>query len=241
MVNIAICDDEKYFREKIKEYIEKYMKKMGIDFHIDLFSDGSELLKMGSDISSYTMIFLDINMDEIDGIDTARKIREYNLEVYIIFVTAYIKYSLEGYKVNAIRYILKDSEGLENSLVECMDALFYKMKNEVKTMIFDFNEGKKKVLLEKILYIESHLHKLIFYINEDKLNEYTILMTLNAMENQMKDLGFIRIHQSYLVNLKHIKKIKNYVAYLNNGKELSIAKPRYNDVKDAYVEYKGEL
>ena len=104
MLRIAICDDEKLFRENIKKYVLKYLSEKDISSEIDMFNSGKELLGLGTDLLGYNIIFLDINMDEIDGIMTAHKIREYSMGIYIVFVTAYVNYSLEGYKVDATRY-----------------------------------------------------------------------------------------------------------------------------------------
>ena len=113
-------------------------------------------------------------MDDVDGIVTAQKIREYSSEIYIVFVTAYINYSLEGYKVEAIRYLLKNNTNLEASISECMDAILHKMNLVVKKKKFKFNEGEKEINIDNILYIESKLHKLQFYIMEDKIKIYNL-------------------------------------------------------------------
>ena len=195
----------------------------------------------GIEIKQYNIIFLDINMDDVDGIVTAQKIREYSSEIYIVFVTAYINYSLEGYKVEAIRYLLKNNTNLEASISECMDAILHKMNLVVKKKKFKFNEGEKEINIDNILYIESKLHKLQFYIMEDKIKIYNLYGTLNELENELKDFHFIRIHQSYLTNLKYIRSVKYYKVLLCNNQELLIPKARYKNVKDAFISYKGEL
>ena len=123
MLKIAICDDEKVFRDNINKYVAAYLNEKEISYEIDTFSSGKEIIDLGIEIKQYNIIFLDINMDDVDGIVTAQKIREYSSEIYIVFVTAYINYSLEGYKVEAIRYLLKNNTNLEASISECMDAI----------------------------------------------------------------------------------------------------------------------
>ena len=241
MFKIAICDDEKPFRESIKGYVEKYLTKKNILFEIDTFGSGKEFLELGLELACYNVIFLDINMDEIDGIVTAQKIREYSLEIYIVFVTAYIDYSLEGYKVDAVRYLLKNNVNLGDSIYECMDTILNKMNFVVMKKWFKFNECEKDILIDRIIYIESRLHKLEFHIMEDELTIYTLYGTLNDLEKEMTDFSFLRIHQSFLVNLKHIKSVAGYKVILSNNQELTIPKVRYKDVKSAFIAYKGEL
>lgn len=222
MLKIAICDDEKVFRDNINKYVAAYLNEKEISYEIDTFSSGKEIIDLGIEIKQYNIIFLDINMDDVDGIVTAQKIREYSSEIYIVFVTAYINYSLEGYKVDAIRYLLKNNTNLEASISECMDAILHKMNLVVKKKKFKFNEGEKEINIDNILYIESKLHKLQFYIMEDKIKIYNLYGTLNELENELKDFHFIRIHQSYLTNLKYIRSVKCYKVLLCNNQELLI-------------------
>ena len=182
MFRVAICDDEKYFRKSIEKYVRKYLEEKEIAFEIDTFSSGSQLIELGIEIVQYSVIFLDINMDEMDGIITAQRIREYSSEIYIVFVTAYIKYSLEGYKVDAARYILKDNINLDESIYECLDTIFKKMNYVVLRKTFKFNECEKTIPIERILYVESKLHRLEFHIMENELVIYTMYGTLNALE-----------------------------------------------------------
>lgn len=122
-----------------------------------------------------------------------------------------------------------------------MDAILNKMNFIVLKKIFKFNECEKDVPVERIFYIESRLHKLEFHIMEDKLNVYTLYGTLNELEQKMIDFSFLRIHQSFLVNLKHIKSVTGYKVILSNNQELIIPKARYKDVKNAFIAFKGEL
>lgn len=241
MIRIAICDDEKTFRENVKRYVKNYLSEKEISYEIDTFSSGKEFLELGIEMIRYNIVFLDIKMDGIDGIVTAQKIRENSSEVYIVFVTAYIDYSLEGYKVNAERYLLKDNTNFEDSIYECMDTIFYKMNHVVLKKYFKFNECEKEIPIDRILYIESKLHKLEFHVMEKQEVIYTLYGTLNKLEEEMSDLPFLRIHQSFLVNMKHIKCIACYKAILSNHQEIGIPKVRYRDVKNSFVAYKGEM
>ena len=149
-----------------------------------------------------------------------------------------------SYRVNAVRYILKNTVNMPQMIFECMDTIISKLNYVVKKKIFRFNEGMKNVSLERLLYIESRLHKLMFYIMEDELNMYTLYDTLNDIEKELAGNDFIRIHQSYLVNMKHIVKMsrnKNgrHDAVLSNGIKLGIPKARYKKVDETFIAYKG--
>ena len=179
MLSIAICDDEEYFRITEKQLILKYMAGKNCECMIDMYESGKELLALRSAISQYNIIFLDVNMEEIDGIETAKEIRKISKDVFIVFVTAFITYALEGYKVDAVRYLIKDHESLEKAMTECMDTILEKMDYEENEMTFDFQEGKTTISLENILYIESNLHRLIFYMAGEDAVHYTIYTKLD--------------------------------------------------------------
>lgn len=241
MLQIAVCDDEKEFRNAIKEILEMYLKAEGILYQIDTFESGKEFVEIGTDIMKYKVIFLDVNMKELNGIETAKKVRNLSREAFIVFATTYAEYALAGYGVEAIRYILKNRENIKKDICECMDTIIAKMNYTQMKKKFDFNEETKNVMLYHLIYIESRLHKLEFHIMEDKERIYTMYGTLNEFEKEFSGTDFLRVHQSYFVNMKHVVRIKRYTLFLSNGKELDIPKARYRDVEKAIVEYKGEV
>ncbi len=241
MFKIAICDDEGHFRNRIREILIDYMNKNGILYEIDEFESGKDFINLGINLAKYDIIFLDINMDGLDGMETAQKIREVSRDVFIVFVTAFITCALQGYSVGAIRYILKNNINFPELIFECMDAISVNMNYVVKKKEFNFNEGTKTVSLECLLYIESRLHKLEFYIMENRLSKYSLYGKLDEMERELAENDFLRIHQSYLVNMKHIEKVSRYEALLNNGIKLGIPKARYKFVEETFVSYKGEV
>ena len=173
MFRIAICDDERQFRKRIHDILIEYMNENDILYEIDEFESGKDFISLGINLAKYDIVFLDVNMDELDGMETAQKIRKVSNHVFIVFVTA--------------------------------------------------------------------LHKLEFYIMEDKLKKYSIYGKLDELEKELQGNDFIRIHQSYLVNMKHIEKVSRYEALLNNGIKLEIPKARYKFVEETFVSYKGEL
>jgi DNA-binding LytR/AlgR family response regulator len=241
MFKIAICDDESLFTEELKELLSGYMVEKGLAFEIDTYNSGEQLVDLGIEVVQYTVIFLDINMDKMNGIMAAEKIRKVSREVFIVFVTAYVDYSLEGYRFDVVRYLLKGSANFPGKVNECMDAIIDKMNYSVKKRKFDFREGRKEILLERLLYVESKLHILEFHVMESDMKVYTMNETLNTFEARLAENDFIRIHHSYLVNIKHIKNVVRYKAILTNGVELSIPKARYKEVRKRFVACQGEV
>lgn len=241
MLKIAVCDDEKYYRDYIKRLVLNEFRVRKICCEVDLFDSGDKFLELGEAVTKYRIVFLDINMEGTNGIETVKEIRKRTSELYVIFVTAFITYAIEGYKYDVVRYLLKGNDNFEGLLTECIDAILNKINFQVEVREFDFVEGKKNVNLEKIYYIESNLHKVVFGIKEESLERFSLYEKLNRIEEKIKNQKFIRIHQSYLVNMKHIISIKNYKTVLDNGEELPMSKAKFKAAKEAFIEYKGEL
>lgn len=237
MLQIAICDDEQFYREKIKRLLEKYLKKHELQYELHLFLSGEEFLKQCENSVKYDIVFLDINMEQMDGIETAKRIRSFHSDTYIVFVTAFIDYALEGYKVNAVRYLMKDT--LDLAMKECMTAILQKM--QIAQVLFTFMEGEKRLYTDNILYVESRGHKSIFHYMESEAVTYQIYDKLDSIERKLEGCNFLRIHKSYLVNMKHIRKVGNYTAFLDTGEELPVPRLRFQTVKEEFVDYKGAL
>lgn len=241
MFKIAICDDENLFTEELKELISGYMMEKDLIFEIDTYNSGEALVELGVGVVRYTIVFLDINMERIDGIKTAEMIRKVSREVFIVFVTAYVDYSLEGYRLDVVRYLLKGNANFQSNVNECMDAIIDKMNYSVIKRKFDFKEGRKEIMLDRLLYIESNLHRLEFHVMEDDEKVYTMYEILNVMDDMLSENGFIRTHQSYLVNVKCIENVVRYKVILTNGVELPIPKVRYTEVKKKFIACLGEV
>ena len=182
-------------------------------------------------------MFLDINMEELDGLKTAERIRACYRDTYIVFVTAFMDYALEGYKVNAVRYLMKDN--LEGALEECMKAILQKM--QIAQVTFTFLEGEQRLYTDCILYVESRGHKSIFHYMEAGREVYQIYSKLDELEKQLEGHCFLRTHKSYLVNMKHIRKVSNYTVFLDTGDALPVPRPRFQKIKEAFVDYKGAM
>lgn len=241
MFHIAICDDEEIFADKIFKNIDVYMSQRELPYEIDIFHSGKGLMQLGVEMMKYKVVFLDINMEEVDGLETAGWIRQYSKDMFIVFVTAYITYALEGYKFNAVRFILKETKMFSQAIRECMDDIFEKINYVPAKREIPFCEGRREIRLDRLLFIESKLHKLEFHVMEEQMHVYTLNGILNDIEDEYIPYQFIRIHQSYLVNMQHINQIRRYEVMLSNGVRLPVPRARYPYVEDKFISYKGEM
>lgn len=232
-LNIAICDDEPNYRNYIESLIREYLSGEDVLFRIKQFQSGSDFCEDPENARRFDIIFLDIEMTGMNGMETAYFIRKRNSETDIVFITAVSDYVFEGYRVNAVRYIMKNN--LKELFPECMADILKRRRHRVHKMQFSFVGGERTILLDEILYIESQSHKLKFKTKEGILFMYD---RIDEMESRLESFCFVRCHQSFLVNMGHIEKFRNYRAYLSDGSEIPVARPKYSEVKRDFLRYK---
>jgi len=243
VIRIAVCDDEEPFRRALSSSIEDYYKNKNIMVDIKTFGSGEELLIPGSGSVDYDVVFLDVEMGEEGGFGTARRIRRLNPGVPIVFITAILNSWNVGYEVGAFRYIIKDPRTYDNLLTECLDSLTSKLFFELSTILLDTTVGVKQICVKDLAYIESRAHMLLFHIkNSDGLISYSSRNKLSNVEETLLDKGFIRIHQSYLVNSAFVEKAANYkVVLCCDDVELPVARWKFKEVKSVVLALKGAI
>ena len=165
MFRIAICENEKIFANKMKSIVSAYMEEIKLSYEINLYYSGEKFVKLGAEMLNYKVIFLDINMKGLDGLETARIIRKYNDDIFIVFVTAYINYALEGYRFNATRYLLKEKNMFRESVYECLDTIIQKANYVTVQRDILFREGRKRISLNHLMYMGKNFIVLRLVIN----------------------------------------------------------------------------
>lgn len=237
MLNVAVCDDEEFFLYRLIGKISVYLSEKEIPFQIASFCSGEALVEQNED-KLFDIAFLDISKDEINGIETAQHLRQRNKKICIIFVTGFMDDVLEGYKVGALRYLVKNS--LDSRFEECMDAVLQRFHIETEEIFLEFIEKKIYLNAEKICLVESKGHKLIFLSAYDQSVLGTMYNKLTDMEGLLSKYGFLRVHQSYLVNMRYIVKISSYCLQLRQNITLRVPRSRYQYVKREYAMYLGD-
>lgn len=232
MLNIAICDDDKTFINYIEGVIESCSVKYEEKFNIKTFSDGSKLIDyMLIDQKNFDIILLDMQMKDLDGIQTARKIRKQNKNTIIIFVTSYTNMVYDAFEVKAFRYLLKSKveEQLDNILKEAIEEIGEDKRN---LFVFSFQSTNHMIPFQDIIYFESKKRSIYVYTKDREFNYYG---KLKDVEEQTKDMNFIRSHQSFLVNLKHVEEIKGFEIVLDTKQVLPISKSKVKDINRAFT------
>ncbi len=153
----------------------------------------------------------------------------------IILVTAFMHYALDGYKVRASRFLIKDD--LDKTFDECMDDICSEIRKKSKTITLSCVEGEMRFKASDIIMIETSGHKNMIRLAN---KTYQIYEKLDVLEEQLKGYGFLRTHNSFLVNMAHIRGINSYILTLDDERQLPVPKARYKKVRREYTLFVGK-
>jgi len=234
-LNIAICEDEIEQQQIIVEMLNNL--EINEKFLVHKFSSGEELIEAYAKSKRFSIILLDMKMKGIDGIKTARRIREYDLNCIIIIITSIVEYAIEGYHVNAFDFILKPvkKEQLNTILKRAINQI--RNKNE-KLYVIENRDRKIVIKLSEIIYIESRGRKINVICETDTFLKNN---NISSEEKELCNKDFIRISRYYLVNLRYIKEIRSDAIILNNQWLLNLSPKLHKRVYDRFTDYIMEM
>lgn len=230
-VSIGIVDDSSRDREVIENYLLQYQEENGLKYSTRQFDDGAALLENYQ--SNFDIIFLDIQMDGIDGMRAAAAIRSVDTSVIIIFVTKTAQYATTGYAVQAQSYLLKPTTyfAFETELSRALTQL---KRVERESILIGSATAQRRVDIADIIYIESKRHKVTVYTLE---HEVTFNATLKAYEDLLSSRNFYRANSGYLVNLQHVTAVEGEEAAMANGHVLKVSRSRKKGLMEALASY----
>lgn len=228
MIRLAICDDELSYQNILKQKILSIFEKEKTNVEISTYSSGEELLKAMKDKKA-DVIFLDIDMPEMSGLNVAGDVMNILPKVSLVFVTNRDDLVFDALRCNPFKFIRKSH--LDEELADSIKSVIEKTVKEDFTLVLD--DGKQIISLSvhEIHYIESIKHYVYIYTD---LQEYKLRLKLSECEEKINDYGFIKIHNSILVNTRKIKKITSKEVILVDDKTLPISRANADNVKSQY-------
>lgn len=236
-MRIAICDDELIYRVALCEAIEYWQKQHNVEaVLIQHYHSSEELLNDLENKQQYDMLFLDIQIpNEMDGIELARKIREMDECVQIVFFTNFSEYAYEGYHVNALRYLQKPVH--PDQISECLNIAFRQWKyTQSENIILDYNGGRLVLKYKSILYIEASGHTILIHCTHEK-TPIRLRHRLSQLITSLPKTIFVMCNRSYIVNIIYVRKITYDRVTMANGEDISIGKQYRDALRRAFNSY----
>jgi len=239
VLRIAYCEDENVQLLLMKQLIEEWQEQSGVLCTYSPYESGKAFLFENGENYPFDLLLLDIDMEGLDGMELARKVRESDSKIPIVFLTNRREYVFEGYEVNAFRYLLKPMD---------FPKLFL-LLNEIskqhlakKFYIIEKQDGETvKIDLDDIYYIEASGHYVNVYLQgkeyrfKKSLQELADVIQINR--ESLIQAGFVYTHRSYLVHLKYVERVQKAECIMENKRMVPISRSAYKGVNEAFIKY----
>ncbi len=230
MIRIAICDDEKTMSDNIKSMVTHFFRSKNTDTVIVQFSCGEDLLNHDTPID---ILFLDIQMKTLNGMETAKKLRARGFKGFLIFITILKELVFESFDVQAYDYLVKPIK--ESHFQKTMERLFASMQTANETSLL-VQKGYERTIIpsDEIVFCEIIDRKVYLHLTSSEVVDY-----YERIEHLETKLGssFFRCHRSFLINLRHLKSYKNSTAYMENGRQIPVSRLRSKEFSNVILRY----
>ncbi len=233
MIHIAICDDEQVILNRMAKLVTDFFHTQNIEIKIFLFSDGEELLNSDKNID---ILFLDIQMKPLNGIETAKRMRNQNYKGTLIFITVLKEMVFQSFEVQPFDYLLKPIEW--DAFKKTMERLLLSMKNANKeNLLIQKGTACNIVSFNEIIFCEIIDRKVYLHLKSADVIDY-----YDRIENLEKKLDnrFFRCHRSYLINMQFLISYKNGFAYMAENHQIPVSRLRSKEFSNVILQYMKE-
>ncbi len=232
-LKVAIVEDEEQAKKNLEDLLKRYQKDQHKDLLLSFFPDAVKFLNDYKPV--YDIVFMDIKMPMMNGLDAAKELRKYDANVFLIFVTDLAQYAIKGYEVDAIDFIIKPViyEHLEQKLDKVIRIIENTTKEPKITIKVD--DGFAALRASSIIYVEIVNHRLFYHTEQGVYSAYG---SLNEVTKILPSQDFVKCNHCYLVNLKFVTGINKYEVSLGENR-LQISHPKKKAFVDSFTDYLG--
>ncbi|MFQ8600443.1 MAG: LytR/AlgR family response regulator transcription factor [Oscillospiraceae bacterium] len=233
MLRIALCDDEVTVLQILRQKILESLDTLHMEAQIDIYSIPGDLLD-AFQAEFVDAVFLDIDMPQMNGMQLAKVLCTGKKQPYVVFITNKSEFVYESFKYNAFRFIRKET--IDDDLNEAVESLCKAIQKKRKKIVITNGCGVQSVEVDEIQYIETQSSNIVVHTAD---REYCYRYSINKLEKELKEVGFLRPHNGYLVNFRFIDHIQNLTIYLKNRdrSQIPISRHRQREVKEEFVEW----
>lgn len=230
-LKIAVCDDDASQKDYLVEIVSTWTKRNRHLAEVKQYEDAESFLFDYSEEKDFDILLLDIEMPGMNGIELAKKVRSENSTVQIVFITGYYEYFSDGFDVSALHYLIKPAD--EQKLCAVLDKAADNLTYRQRSVLLTTADGEIKVSLADILYVESEN---VYIIVHTVHGDHRTRMALTKFSEQLDDT-FFKVHRSFVVSLKYIKKVTRTDVTMTNGESVPISRGLYDEVHAALIKY----
>lgn len=233
MIHIGICDDEEFMRNELAGLADSFFRDRHMEMDIAKFEDGTSLLQYEKPLD---IVFLDIQMDGLDGMAAAKKLRSQNYKGFLIFVTVMEELVFSSFEVRAFDYLVKPVNA--GRFMQTMERLVADLCNSSDTNLLVRKGNDCRIIpFDDIVYCEIINRKIFLHLDQREIIDY-----YDKIENLEKKLDgrFFRCHRSYLVNMRHLRSYRKATAYLDNGEAIPVSRLRGEAFSGVILQYMKE-
>lgn len=235
---LAICDDEEVHIENIRQYLAAYESESGNHLVITSYASAIPLLKDLKDKEEkYDILFLDVDMPDMQGTDAAMEIRKFDKKTIICFITSYENYAYQAYQVDAVGYMVKPVTyaSFKHTTDKIIVQIEYERDKEAaEDKYFSVKTERSQIIISvsNILYIEKRRNKCVFHLTDREVTCYDTLSNVYARLNPQR---FYYVHQGYIVNFDHIKEVLPDKIYLSSDLEVPVSRKYYKEMRELHM------
>lgn len=234
-MRVVVVDDEKKMRDEIADYLKTFEKEQKVSVIAQVYESPEDFLEHYQ--KDADLILLDVEMPGMDGISLARRIRQDDKEVLLMFITNMAQYALLGYSVGALDFVMKPINYYTFAMkVRRVLKRVQKRESMQRTIVLNLPDGWKKIDTKEIYFVEIQNRLLYYHTTE---GEYVVKGTMQSAEKMLESDTFVKCNHWYLVNLRHVKEVKKNIAVVGKY-ELEISRRNKTAFLKALTEYLGE-
>lgn len=236
---IAVCDDIEQDAQYIIAAVNRWSEKENISVDMNVFPSAESFLFQYAENKDFDILLLDIEMKAMNGVELAKRIREENDSVQIIFITGFPDFMADGYEVSALHYLMKPVSFDKLSTV--LNRAANKLNKTEKSVLFAVDDETVRVSVSEIISVEAFAHSCVLMTMHTR---YELKKGISAIEKMLCETAgeeFVRCHRSYIVGVKYIKSISKTDITLDGGTKIPLSRNHYQAVNQAFIRYfKGE-